>query len=442
VGDYNEDGFPDLFFGNLGKNRLLRNNGDGTFTDCSQLLDDEAQEWTTCGAFVDVNEDGITDLITTNYCDTVPHLDKACPNPEGVLGPCHPLRFPANSDQFFSGTAEGRLVDVTSVWTPEVAPGRGLGILAGSLVEGELGILIVNDMSSNEFYSWNDSSREQLAESAAVRGVAVDARTFSQASMGIASGDLDGDGDLDIYVTGFGKEYNIYYEQVSPGFWKDESSKLGLIEPTLMVVGFGSEAIDFDDDGTDELIVTNGHIGEFDDDALSYEQPLQIFRRSGSGKFALLDDDAWGEYFSTPHVGRALWTLDANGDGRNDVMITHTYEPLRLLVNQSHDENDRIAFKLVGTQSSRDAVGAVVRFDAGGRRRTLWCLAGHGYMCTNEQILRAGLGKADRVENVTVTWQDGSTDRIGTLDSNAQYVIIQGEPTAFETTRFKSKRRD
>jgi tetratricopeptide (TPR) repeat protein len=437
VGDFNEDGFPDLFFSNLGKNRLLRNNGDGSFTDCSELLDDgEAQEWTMCGAFVDVNQDGIADLITTNYCDTVANLDKACPNSEGKLGPCHPLKFPAKSDQFFAGTADGRLVDVTLQWTPEISPGRGMGILAGSLMEGELGVLIANDMSANEFYSRANDASERMTESAAVRGVAVDARTRTQASMGIATGDFDGDGDLDIYVTGFAREHNIYYEQITPGFWKDNSSKVGLVEPTLMVVGFGTEAIDLDDDGVDELVVTNGHIGDFIDDVIRYEQPFQLFRRGATGKFDLLDDDSWGEYFSTSHVGRALWTIDVNGDGRNDIMITHTYEQLRLLVNRSRDDNDRISFKLVGTQSSRDAIGAVVRFDCAGRERTLWCLSGHGYMCSNEQILRAGLGHADRVENVTVTWQDGSIDEIGMLDANAQYVIVQGDETAFETASF------
>ena len=437
VGDFNEDGFPDLFYGNLGRNRLLRNNGDGTFTDCSELLEDDgAEEWTTCGAFIDVNGDRISDLITSNYCETVANLDKPCPNAEGKPGPCHPLKFPAMSDRFFAGTADGRLINVTDEWTPPVSPGRGLGILAGSLELGQIGILIVNDMSANEFYTHGDGRGERLTESAAVRGVAVDGRTMTQASMGIASGDFDGDGDLDIYVTGFGREYNILYEQVTPGFWKDETGKLGLVEPTLPVVGFGTEAIDLDDDGIDEFVVTNGHIGEFDGDSLPYRQPFQVFRRGANGKFQLLEDDPWGEYFSTLHVGRALWTIDADSDGRSDVMITHTDEQVRLLLNRGQDENNRIGLKLIGTHTSRDAVGAVIRFDTGGRRRVLWCLAGHGFMCSNEQVMRAGLGKASRIENVTVTWQDGSIEQYGTLDANAEYVLVQGDQLAFETMKF------
>ncbi len=439
VGDYNEDGFPDLFFANLGKNRLLRNNGDGTFTDCSDQLDDSnAEQWTLSGAMCDVNQDGIADLIAVNYCSLKEHPEKPCPNEEGELGPCHPYRFAAQPNQFFAGTAEGRLVDVSSSWTAEIALGRGMGILAGSLIKGRLSVLIANDMSTNEFYvadaggDFDAAGDDRLIESAALRGVAVDGGTRTQASMGIASGDFDGDGDLDLFVTGFAKEYDIYYEKISSGCWKDSSGSVGIVQPTLLNVGFGTEAVDLDDDGIDELVVTNGHIGDFGDETIRYKQPFQVFRRSARGKFSLLDDDSWGEYFSTPHVGRCVWTMDVDGDDRSDVMITHSREQVRLLLNRSRSDHNRISFKLVGTNSSRDAIGAVVRFTHGGRKRTLWCLSGDGYMCSNERVLRAGLGKADRVDNLTVTWQDGSIDELGTLDANAHYVIVQGDATAFK----------
>jgi hypothetical protein len=438
VGDFNEDGFADLFFANLGTNRLLRNNGDGTFSDSSEQIDDgDWQEWTTSGVFVDINEDGIADLLTTNYCDTVADMDQACPDDNGVLGPCHPLRFAAHTDQFFRGTEQGRLTDMTSRWIPDVSPARGLGIVAGALDGHNLGTFIANDMSANAFYTHTGIDENALVESAAAWGLAVDGRTLAQASMGIASSDFDGDGDLDFYVTGFGREYNIFYEQIAPGLWNDQTNRLGLVQPTLSLVGFGTEAIDLDNDGIDEIIVTNGHIGQFNKpDSLPYAQSLQVFRRNTRGSFELLDDDAWGNYFATPHVGRALWTVDVNRDGLVDVMITHMSEQLRLLVNRTQAPNDRIAFTLVGRRNSRDAVGAVIRFQCNGRGRTLWSLAGDGYMCSNERVLRAGLGQADQVDNVTVTWQDGTVEQIGSLSANAQYVIVQGDEEAFTVDQF------
>ena len=439
VGDFNEDGLADLFFANLGTNRLLRNNGDGTFTDCTDRIQGDADSaWSTCGAFVDVNEDGIADLVVTNYCETVPNMDKACPNDEGILGPCHPLKFTADHDRFFLGTDDGRFVNVTADWVGPSAPGRALGIVAGAIDGRNLGIFIANDMSRNLFYAPQENHEKRLIDSAATRGLAVDGASRDQASMGVASSDFDLDGDLDFYVTGFAREYNVYYEQISPGLWKDETSKLGLVDPTLMMTGFGTQPIDMDSDGIDEIIVTNGHIGDFaDPDKPPYEMPLQIFRRDASGSFALLDDDHWGDYFRKPHVGRALWTTDVNRDGRNDVMITHMAEQVCLLINESEGQNNRVAFKLVATDCSRDAVGAVIRFQVDGQRRTLWMLSGDGYMCSNEKTLIAGLGQAEKVTDVTVTWQDGSIDEIGTLDANAEYLIVQGQGEAFALHQYE-----
>ena len=445
VGDYNEDGFPDLFFANLGRNRLLRNNGDGTFTDSTSRLGDfQANAWTTCGAIFDLNLDGLADLMTINYCRATPELENACPDDQGQPGPCHPLRFPGDTDQFFSGSPRGLFQPVHSRWQITPPPGRGLGIIAGALDGGQPSFFVANDMSRNAYYSLTDiqvPESTRMIESAAARGVSVDGRTLAQASMGIAASDFDLDGDLDLYVTGFGREYNVYYEQLEAGVWSDQTSKLDLVQPTLNFVGFGTEAVDLDSDGVDELLVTNGNIGDFgEDDSLPYEQPLQVFRRNAAGRFDLIDDDHWGRYFEAAHVGRALWTVDVNRDGRNDVAITHMSEPLRLLVNRSESDFRRVSFKLVGIRDSRDAVGAVVRFSAAGKTRTLWCLAGDGYMCSNERVLRAGVGNAAVIEDVTITWPNGSVEPVGTLATNAGYLIVQGSGEAFQYVSYRDER--
>ncbi len=438
VGDFNEDGFPDVFVANLGLNRLYCNNGDGTFNDCTARVETSRPEaWSTSAAFADINDDAIADLVVTNYCQLVPSLSEPCLNDQGVDGPCHPLKFPADIDQFFVATPDSRLVDVTEKSVGPIA-GRGLGLVAGRLSAEDFGIFVANDMSRNSFYTAREGDAWRLTDNALARGVAVDAHSQPQASMGIAARDFDRDGDLDFYVTGFAREYNVYYEQISPGMWADQTSKLGLVEPTLMMVGFGTQAIDLDNDGLDEIIVTNGHIGDFaDPEAPPYEQPLQLFRRGPESKFVLIDDDAWDDYFASAHVGRALMVADVNRDGRTDVVITHADESLGLLVNETVSSDNAIAFQLVGTRCSRDGVGAVVQFEVDGEPQTLWSLAGSGYFCSNERLLHAGLGNAERVTNVRVTWQDGSSERFGSCQAGAVYLIVQGEPEAMEMTRFR-----
>ncbi|MEL6109399.1 MAG: CRTAC1 family protein, partial [Planctomycetota bacterium] len=382
----------------------------------------------TSAAFVDADGDSITDLFLTQYCEAVAHLDKACPDENGVQGPCHPMTFSGDFDQFFRGTGSGGFADATERWVGKPVAGRGLGIVAGALDNKRFGAFVANDMTRNSYYSFDEQTGDRLADSATARGVAVDGRSQTQASMGIAASDFDHDGDLDLYVTGFGHEYNIYYEQVIPGVWQDETAKLGLIEPTLAFVGFGAQAIDLDNDGIDEILVTNGNIGKFKTPGADrYEQPFQVFRRAADGGFDLLKDDAWGEYFASDHVGRTVWTSDVDRDGRLDAVVTHTREEIGLLMNESDDENHRIGFQLVATQCSRDAVGAIIRFRVGGKQRTLWRLAGDGYFCSNEKILLAGIGTAEEVTDVTVTWQDGSVEQFESLAGDARYLIVQGQ---------------
>jgi hypothetical protein len=431
VGDFNEDGLPDLFYANFGTNTLFTNNGDGTFRQANEILNDKTQQWTTCGAFVDLDLDGLTDLLTTNYCDAFETMNQPCLNDQGVSGPCHPLKFKAHRDAFFRSSGDGSMSNVTSRWKPELSPGRGLGLLAGSLQPEQQSVYVANDMTANEYISIDNESDARSTDTARLRGVAFNGISQAQASMGIASGDIDLDGDLDLFVTGFANEHHIFYEQTTPGYWVDSSSRVGLTEPTVKVVGFGTEAIDLDNDGWLELLVTNGHITEFGDKEVPLRQPFQVFRRGAAGKFQLVDDDAWGTYFQSDHIGRALWTIDANVDGLTDIVVTHTYEPAKLLMNQTKTANKQIEFQIVGTDCSRDAVGAVITFSQGGRQRRLWRMSGDGFMCSNEPILRAGMASSSKAEDVSVRWPDGSIDHFGTLAAGNRFLLIQGQPESF-----------
>ena len=171
-----------------------------------------------------------------------------------------------------------------------------------------------------------------------LRGLGTDDRALAQGSMGIATGDLDRDGDLDMYVTNFEKEYNTYHEQLDGGIWRDVTSNVGLSEPAMPLVGFGTEAVDLDLDGSLELVVSNGHVDMFSrgDELSVYEHPMQLFRRTTGGQYESVGESLPGEYASSPHVGRALWTIDANRDGLTDLAYTGLPDSLTLC-HQSAD---------------------------------------------------------------------------------------------------------
>ena len=278
-----------------------------------------------------------------------------------------------------------------------------------------------------------------------LRGLGGDDHAGPQGSMGIATCDFDNDGDFDFYVTNFSGEYNTYYEQRTAGAWQDRTAKLQLTEPTLPVVGFGTEVIDLDFDGTAELVVTNGHVDMFsrDDELSVYAQPMQVFRRSDAGTFHLISDKPSSisskvspteNYRSNPHVGRAIWRVDADRDGRPDLVVTHQTEPVALLMNRSETVGQWIAIDLRGRSCARDAVGAVVEVRCGERSWSQGRCSGDGYLCSGETTLRFGIGKDTRKCDVKVTWSDQTTQLYRDLGPNRSWLIIQGDDDAFSQT--------
>ncbi len=435
IGDLNGDGWGDLIFANLGRNRILLNNADGTYSDLPWSVAVNTDErWSTSACAADFNGDGLMDWMATNYCQIEAGLEDACPNDDGELGPCHPLKFTADTDSFWLATAQGAFEPMVFA-EDAIVPGRGLGVIAGALhADSGWGCFVANDMSRNSMYVRRRESDGgiSLVDQSVSRGVAVDGRSQTQASMGIAATDFDRDGDLDFYVTGFAREYNVYYEQSLPGFWADRTGQYSMLQPTLRWVGFGTQAVDLDNDGLDELVVANGHIGRFSDpESPPYEQPMQFFRRDDRGSFEEINSREWGGYFSTDHVGRALWKADVNRDGKLDLVVTHVSESTRLLINRSKIDCHVIAFTLVGTSSNRDAIGAVLRLRSSNGESTLFVVSGDGYLCSNEKILVEGLGQAAFVQNVEVVWPNGDVELFGDLSADKHYQLVEGSGKAF-----------
>ncbi|WP_161604711.1 CRTAC1 family protein [Roseiconus nitratireducens] len=436
VGDINEDGFPDLLVLNYGPNAVLINRGDGTFRDASRefLPQPDAIQWSTSAAVADIDRDGINDAVVLNYCAGMePVTEKCLMTDSTVYRSCSPMVFPAENDVFYQGTGDGKFVDRTQQWnaTPAI-PGRGLGIVIGSLTgNGAADIFVANDMTNNHLWSARGEGKDfQLSEAGVLAGLSGDGRSIAQGSMGIATGDLDRDGDIDMYVTNFEKEYNTLHEQTAPGLWTDATAARDLLNPTMPMVGFGTEAIDFDNNGDLELIVTNGHVDLFarGDERSVYLQPLQIFRRDGAPRYTVVNDSD-SKYLAEPHVGRALWTLDVNRDGLTDVGITHQTEAVALLVNHSQSIGRWIELELRGTSSSRDAIGAVVSVSAGDQTWTASLNSGDGYLCSNERVLHFGLGEVDSDVEVSVRWPTGQVQPFPGLETGKRWLLIEDQPS-------------
>ncbi len=433
VGDYNNDGFPDIFDCNIGENRLYRNNGDGTFEEVSEALGLEGSVWTTSAALADLDGDGLTDLYETAYCGSNDPYEVPCKNSQGLFSTCTPLNFQAEPDRVWKGRSDGTFRATGDNWVTQETPGRGMGLQVGLLDDRPgLDVYVSNDMTVNHLWSAELSKPMfHLTDMAAVSGVAISGRSFSQASMGIAAGDPDGDGDVDLFVTHFAEDHNTFYEQVGNGIWVDRSFQVGLGEASMKQLGFGAEWMDVDNNGTQELIVTNGHIDDVETKEIAYRMRPQLFEINQSGTWSLIPSESIGNYFDTEHLGRALVTLDADRDGRSDVAITHLYEASGLLMNRSKGTGRSITLRLVATNSQRDAIGAKVSVEINGQKQHHQLFAGDGYMCSNQRHLIIGVGKQSTITNLTIHWPSGLTEELGSLTTGVEAILVEGEQSPF-----------
>jgi tetratricopeptide (TPR) repeat protein len=436
-GDLDSDGFADLIVANIGRLTLLHNNGDGTFTDRTAESGVGSESgWATSVAIADLDDDGHADIYVANYCGgqepfTVPCSSRHDPSQYRA---CTPTAFTAAPDVVYRGRGDGTFENVSDRWLDPAADGRGLGLIVANLDDRPgLELFVANDMTANLFWVAQESeSGRRFTDAAGVRGLAFDHRGRSQACMGVACADPDHDGDLDLVVTNFYDEANNYYVQQRPGRFVDRAQTWGLAEPSLKVLGFGTQWADFDNDGSLDLLVSNGHIDDFTYRNVPYAMPAQLFT-SHDGPLELLDTSDSGEYFASPHLGRSLATLDWNRDGLSDAVIVHLLEPAALLTNQTDARYHWVGFELVSTSGQRDAIGAAVTVRHRGRQSYQQVVAGNGYQCSNEKVIRFGLGDQTEVEELVVTWPTGVVESFGPITADRQYLLVEG--TGFAVPR-------
>jgi len=428
VGDYDNDGFPDLFVGRIGRNQLRRNNGDGTFTDVSGRIEGDSNAWSTSSVIADLNNDAFPDIYSVNYLGGKDVLTRICET-DGVPTTCLPQLFPSAQDQLFLSDGKGGFFDATAQGGLLCEGGNGLAVIAADFeATGRLNLFVANDVAPNFYFRQSaDTGEFSFLEQGVARGLAVNGDAKNEACMGVAAGDVDRNGHLDVFVTNFENETNTLYAQNGNGFFTDVTNAAALTDPSRSPLGFGTVLLDSDLDGDLDLIVANGHINNYRKPNRPYKMPPQFFLNDGTGQFRQHNA---GPYFSVPQLGRGVATLDWNQDSRPDIVVSDLASGTQLLTNDTPDNGNWLAVRLVGTDSARDAVGAVIRIVTPAGRHRYFQTAG-AYLSSHDQQAVIGLGVDDEVSELSVVWPSGQTTTIANVMINSSVVIIESSPAGF-----------
>ncbi len=431
AGDVNQDGAPDLYVANIGRNRLYINNGDGTFTDASSSLLGSGDRWTVSCLIADLNGDYLPELFDANYLEGDDVFTRICRLADGTEVTCSPASFDASHDQLFLNAGDGLFNDCSSAAGIEAADGRGLGVVAADFRGmGKLDLFVANDLSPNFFFRNETPGPGTLpgfTESAALAGLAFDSEGLAQACMGIAVGDANHDQRLDLFVTNFYAESNTLYQMIDGELSDDVTRNSGLREPSLKQLGFGTQFLDAELDGDLDLILTNGNIDELGASMnIPCQMPPQLMLNDGRGYFHEADASSVGPFFEGKYLGRGLARVDWNRDGRDDVVISHLDAPVALLTNTTSTTGHYLSLHLVGINSERDAIGTSVTCMAGDLVQMQQLTAGDGFAASNERVIRFGLGSATVIDRLQVRWISGLTQEFQSVAADQQLLLIEG----------------
>lgn len=423
VGDYDNDGDPDLFVTRWRAYALYRNRGDGRFEDVTASVGlGGDRDWPTSAAFGDLDGDGDLDLYVCHYLRWDAANPRLCPQerPPGNAY-CTPRDFEALPDHVFRND-NGQFVDVTSEAGMLETEGRGLGVVIADLDgDGKPDVFVANDMSANFFY--RNLGNFRFEEMAFRAGVACNADGGFQAGMGIACGDFDGDGQPDLIVTNFFSQSTTYFQNMGRGVFSDQTAASGLGAASRYLLGFGACAADVNNDGRLDLLTANGHVND-GRPYFPWMMPPQLLLGAEAGR--LIDvSSAAGVPFQRSHLGRGLAAGDLDNDGRVDALMVAQNEPVVGLHNQT-SAGHFVAIRLEGTVSNRDSVGAVVTLTAGGRRQVAQRIGGGSYQSANDPRIHFGVGAATRIQTLEVRWPSGRVDQYRDLAADAEYLVKEG----------------
>jgi len=432
VGDYDNDGFDDLFITALGQSRLFRNNGNGTFTDVTQkagLLD--PKEFSTSAAWVDYDKDGKLDLVVANYVQWSIESDLYCTLDGKSKSYCTPESYKGTSVRLWHNRGDGTFEDVTQKAGLGDPTSKTLGIAVLDYDnDGWPDLLLSNDTQPNKLYRNNGNGT--FTEKAVVAGVAFSEDGVARAGMGVDAADYDHSGVPSILITNFSNQMLSLYHNEGRGLFVDEAPRSEIGRASLLTLGFGCFFFDYDLDGWPDIFIANGHIDsdiERVQPNVKYAMRPHLFRNAGKGNFQEVTKSL-GKSFDSPRVGRGAAYADINNDGRLDLLLSTSGGPAYLFLNEATGAaaaNKSLRVKFVGTKSNRDGIGAVAKISSNGIMQTQMLRSGSSYLSASELVLTFGLGQSDKADTLEVRWPSGQIDKLTAVPAGQTITVTESK---------------
>lgn len=433
AGDYDGDGWVDLYVTNFGSNMLLRNRGDGSFEDVTAEAGVDDTRWSVPAAFFDYDGDGHLDLYVGNYVGYTIATNKQCRSGSGRRDYCSPKTYPPESDRLFRNRGDGTFENVTASAGLTKAFGPALGVVATDFDgDGDVDLFVANDGDANQL--WLNQGDGTFVDEADLAGVSVNMDGAEEASMGVDAADLDGDGDEDLFMTHLIQETNTLYINDGQGWFEDRTINFGLAGPSMPLTGFGTGFLDYDNDGWLDILVVNGAVSHVDEQVLAGEtlplrMPGQLYRNRGGTSFVDVSEEA-GPALTRPAVGRGAAFGDLDLDGDTDVVVTENAGPVRLLINRRGQDAAWLGLELRERPDGPLSDGARVALDCPDRPR-MWRRSRRqgSFAAANDPRIIFGLGEARGVRcDASIHWPSGDTQNVSGLEQDRYHRIVRGRP--------------
>jgi hypothetical protein len=436
VGDYDNDGWPDIFVTAYGKCILYKNNHDGTFSDVTDKAGLATPGWTTSAVWFDYDNDGRLDLFVCSFVDySAGHKLECGDNQIGQHYYCIPRVFHGTHSFLYHNNGDGTFTDVTKGTDIERAIGKGLGVVATDINnDGRMDLFVANDTVQNFLFinrGPDASGKTKWEEAALQAGVAFSENGQPRSGMGVDAGDLDNTGWQDLFVANVDQEMFSLYENNKDESFSDVANLHGVAQATRLLSGWGLKYFDYDNDGAVDLLLANGHpddmIGRYSKQ-VKYREPLLLFHQGANGKLTNVSEKA-GPAFEEFFPARGLAIGDWDNDGAIDVVIMNNGGPPVLLKNNAAKDNNWLGIKLEGVTSNRDAIGARILWKAGGKVRHMFKTSGGSYLSSHDPRVVLGIAEATLIDEVEIHWPAPSkkVDKLTNVSPNRYIHVVEGK---------------